>query len=68
MYSKYVYFKRFCGFKGYFIKINFFIINFYDIDIKRFYINKSVFVYFYNKLIGKVKYSIYKKYRVNVVK
>lgn len=63
-----MYFKRPCGLKGYFTKINFFTINFYDIDIKRFYINKSVSAYFYNKLTGKVKYSTYKKYRVNAVK
>ena len=63
-----MYFKRPCGLKGYFTKINFFTINFYDIDIKRFYINKSASAYFYNKLTEKVKYSTYKKYRVNAVK
>lgn len=63
-----MYFKRPCGLKGYFTKINFFTINFYDIDIKRFYINKNAFLHVSFKLIGKVKYSTYKKYRVNAVK
>lgn len=67
-YSKHVYIKRPFGLKGYFTKIDFFTINFYDLDIKRLYINKNAFLHVSFKLIGKVKYSTYKKYRVNAVK
>ncbi len=67
-YSKHVYIKRPFGLKGYFTKTDFFTINFYDLDIKRLYINKNAFLHVSFKLIGKVKYINFKKYRVDTVK